>query len=222
MIDGVQYTAYPSNHWDAYCDIDNFIRRTKITLNSTQRKNDTVMSQVGLIRMSYPVVPLYIISYIREFYKMENSQSRIPTISFILKKISDDKALTLFNSIASADGDKFIPLKEMNLTTKQYYSRISGLLAAGLIKRQKGKYSLTMLGKVVYQSQMLIGKTLTYHWKLKAIESIQMSASAISGLPEGHLAQLINALMTITRSKTLLCRPFPFPLLKIAQRFQQV
>jgi predicted transcriptional regulator len=40
----------------------------------------------------------------------------------------------------------------MNLTTKQYYSRISGLLDAGLIKRHKGKYSLTMLGKVVYQS----------------------------------------------------------------------
>jgi ABC-type uncharacterized transport system ATPase subunit len=50
-----------------------------------------------------------------------------------------------------------------------------------------------MLGKVVYQSQMIIGQTLTYHWKLKAIESIQMST--ISELPEGHLEQLINALI---------------------------
>jgi hypothetical protein len=142
---------------------------------------------------------------------MENSQSRIPTISFILKKISDDKALTLFNSIASADGDKFIPLKEMNLTTKQYYSRISGLLDAGLIKRQKGKYSLTMLGKVVYQSQMIIGKTLTYHWKLKAIESIQMSASAISGLPEGHLAQLINVLIDNHQIKDIVMKAISVP-----------
>ena len=82
---------------------------------------------------------------------MENSQPQVPSISLILKKISDDKTLTLFNSIAVSDGDKYIPLKEMNLTTKQYYSRVSGLLDAGLIKRHKGKYSLTLLGKVVYQ-----------------------------------------------------------------------
>jgi hypothetical protein len=78
---------------------------------------------------------------------MENSQPPIPSISLILKKISDDKTLTLFNSIAVADGNKYIPLKEMNLTTKQYYTRISGLLDAGLIKRHKGKYSLTIIRK---------------------------------------------------------------------------
>jgi hypothetical protein len=133
------------------------------------------------------------ISYSREPNKVENSKLAIPTVSFILKMISDDKTLTLFNSIAIAHSDRYIPLKEMKLTTKQYYARISGLIAAGLIKRQKGKYSLTMLGKVVYQSQMIIGQTLTYHWKLKAIESIQMST--ISELPEGHVEQLINVLI---------------------------
>ena len=64
---------------------------------------------------------------------------RLPSITDVLKKISDDKSLTLFNSIAVSNGDKYIPLKEMNLTTKQYYSRISGLINAGLIKRHKGK-----------------------------------------------------------------------------------
>jgi predicted transcriptional regulator len=60
----------------------------------------------------------------------------------------------------------------MNLSTKQYYSRISGLVDVGLIKRHEGKYSLTLLGKVVYYAHMTIGKTLAYYWKLKAIESI--------------------------------------------------
>src|ERR671918_493946 len=114
---------------------------------------------------------------------MENSNIIMPSVTSILKRIADDKALTLFNSIAvSSNNDRYIPLKEMNLTTKQYYSRISGLLNAGLIKRHKGKYSLTLLGKVVYESQMIIGKTLGYYWKLKAIESIEMSAA--SDLPE--------------------------------------
>jgi hypothetical protein len=100
-------------------------------------------------------------------------QSTAPSISLILRKISDDKALTLFNSIALAEGDKHIQLKQMDLTTKQYYSRISGLVGAGLIKRLKGRYSLTALGKVVYHSQMIIGKTLSYYWKLRAIESLE-------------------------------------------------
>ena len=117
---------------------------------------------------------------------------RLLSITDILKKISDDKALTLFNSIAVSNGDKYIPLKEMNLTTKQYYSRISGLLNAGLIKRHKGKYFLTMLGKVVYDIQMKIGKTLTYYWKLKAIESVEMSSNV--RLPR-ELTQLINTLI---------------------------
>ena len=94
----------------------------------------------------------------------------------------------------------------MNLTTKQYYSRISGLLSVGLIRRDKGKYSLTLLGKVVYDSQLTIGKTLAYYWKLKAIESIEMSASVKSGLPEGELAKLIDTLIDNHHIKDILTK----------------
>ncbi|MFZ0568367.1 MAG: hypothetical protein WAM22_10215 [Nitrososphaeraceae archaeon] len=124
---------------------------------------------------------------------MSNITQRVPSITDLFKKISDDKSLTLFNSIAVSNGDKYIPFKEMNLTTKQYYSRVSRLLNAGLIKRHKGKYSITLLGKVVYDTQMTIGKTLTYYWKLKAIESIEMSSDV--RLPKEELTQLINALI---------------------------
>jgi uncharacterized protein YbaP (TraB family) len=142
---------------------------------------------------------------------MENPNNTLPSITSILKKISDDKALTLFNSIAVSNGDKYIPLKEMNLTTKQYYSRVSGMLNAGLIKRHKGKYFLTLLGKVVYDTQLTIGKALTYHWKLKAIESIEMSASAKSGLPEGELAQLIDTLIDNHQVKDILMKSMSVP-----------
>jgi len=138
---------------------------------------------------------------------MENPSQRfeaIPSISSILKKISDDKTLVLFNSIAvSSDNDRHIPLREMNLSTKQYYSRISGLMVAGLIKRLKGRYSLTMLGKVVYHSQMMIGKTLAYYWKLKAIESIELSTT---GLPDEEKTQLINALIDDHQIKDILVK----------------
>jgi predicted transcriptional regulator len=134
---------------------------------------------------------------------METSQPHVPSISIILKKISDDKALVLFDSIAVTNEDKYIPLKEMNLTTKQYYTRVSGLLDAGLVKRRKGKYSLTMLGKVVYQSQTIIGKTLDYYWKLKVIESLEMSAYIP---PNEEITQMINALIDNQQIKDILMK----------------
>jgi hypothetical protein len=134
---------------------------------------------------------------------MRNSnQSIAPSISLVLKKISDEKALILLNSIAGPDGDKYIQLKEMNLSTKQYYSRISGLMDAGLIKRLKGRYSLTLLGKVVHGSQMIIVKTLSYYWKLKVIESIEMSPN--SDLPNEEIAQLIDTLIDNHNIKEIL------------------
>lgn len=101
---------------------------------------------------------------------MHKTEASAPSISYILKKISDDKALALFNNIALTQVSH-ISLKEMNLSTKQYYSRISGLTSAGLIKKKQGRYCLTSLGKGVYNAHTVIGKALSYYWKMKAIES---------------------------------------------------
>ena len=94
----------------------------------------------------------------------------------------------------------------MNLSKKQYYSRLSGLVDSGLIRRHRGKYSLTLLGKVVYDSQMIIGKTLAYYWKLKAIDTMEMSASVTTGFPEGERVQLINALIDNHHIKDILMK----------------
>ncbi len=153
---------------------------------------------------------------------MENPSQRatVPSITSVLKKISDDKTLVLFNSIAvSTDNERFIPIREMNLSTKQYYSRISGLVDAGLIKRHKGKYFLTLLGKVVYNSHMTIGKTLTYYWKLKAIESIEMSTS---GLPNEEKIQLINLLIDNHQIKDILMKSTSNPSTNINSKTQTI
>jgi hypothetical protein len=151
----------------------------------------------------------------RPYMENPKSSAKAPSISSILKKVSDDRTLVLFNSIAvsSTNNDRYIPLKEMNLSTKQYYSRIAGLMDAGLIKRQKGKYFLTLLGKVVYESQMLIGKTLAYYWKLKAIESIETSTA--SGILNEEITQLINALIDNHQIKDILMK---VPLISSVER----
>ena len=153
---------------------------------------------------------------------MENpkSSAKAPSITSILKKVSDDKTLVLFNSIAvsSTNNDRYIPLKEMNLSTKQYYSRIAGLLDAGIIKRHKGKYFLTMLGKVVYESQMIIGKTLAYYWKLKAIESLDISTP--SGPLSEEMTQLINALIDNHQIKDILMKSISNPSVETDSKMQ--
>jgi hypothetical protein len=141
---------------------------------------------------------------------MSDTTLRIPLITDILKNLSDDKTLILFNCIAISDGDKYIPLREINQTTKQYYSRISGLLNIGLIKRHKGRYSITHLGKVIYDAQMTIGRALTYYWRLKVIESIEKSSGV--RVTKEELTQLINTLIDNHSIKDILIEePIPYP-----------
>lgn len=129
-----------------------------------------------------------------------------PSITSVLKVISDEKALLLFNNIVVSDNnnDRFISLKEINLSPKQYYSRLSGFLKAGLIKRHKGKYIPTLLGKVVYDSQILIEVALSHYWKLKVIEQIETSDS---DLPTEEVIRLINALIDNHRIKDVIMKP---------------
>ena len=127
-----------------------------------------------------------------------------PAIVNVLKVIADDKALTLFNSIAIlGEENGCVPsIKEMNLTTKQYYSRIEGLTKADLIKRTKGRYSLTMLGKIVYAVYLGIDKVLNDYWKLKALESIE--ASSLGQLPKEEFIRLVDTLIDNHEIKSIL------------------
>jgi hypothetical protein len=126
-------------------------------------------------------------------------------LEYILKRTADEKTLSLFNSIAVTGGDRSATLRKMNLTRTQYYSRISGLIDAGLIKRYKGKYSLTLLGKVVYDSQMIMSKALIYYWRLRTIESIGTSYGV--ALPIEELEQLIDALIDSHQIKDMIMKP---------------
>jgi predicted transcriptional regulator len=132
------------------------------------------------------------------------SISSPPSIVDVIRAIADDKALTLFNSIAIlGEEDGCIPsIKEINLTTKQYYSRIASLMKADLIKRSMGRYSLTMFGKIVYHAQLNIGKVLNDYWKLKAIESIE--ASSLGQLPREEFIALIETLIDNKQLKNII------------------
>lgn len=99
------------------------------------------------------------------------------TMAEILDSISDDIALELFKNIAN-NGKKIeeesFSIKN-KITRKQYYSRLSKLIKYGLIYREKGIYHLTSFGKVIDYNLRIIEKAYSNLWKLKAIDSLNLS-----------------------------------------------
>ena len=124
-----------------------------------------------------------------------------PSITSVLKVMSDEKALALFNKVVVSADNRIISPKEFNLKSKQYYSRLSGILKVGLIKRNKGRYIPTLLGRVVYDSQMVMEEALSHYWKLKVIDQIETSHS---DLPTEEVKRLIETLIDNHRIKDVL------------------
>jgi hypothetical protein len=143
-------------------------------------------------------------SYTKQVRSTLDSSISPPSLVEILKAIADDKALNLFNKIALADKENgCIPsLKEMQLSVKQYYSRMSTLMKAGLIKRINGNYQLTMLGKIVYDAHISIGIALSYYRKLKVLESVQ--SSSYGQLTKEEFIKLIDILINNHQIKDML------------------
>ena len=97
-------------------------------------------------------------------------------IAGILKALSDDKSLVLFNMVAFTLAlNTAVVMNRLGLTRKQYYLRMNRLINAGLVMRKSSKYFLTSIGKVVYESHMLIGHAIENYWMLRAIDSIETS-----------------------------------------------
>ena len=93
----------------------------------------------------------------------------------ILEAISDVKSLKLFNTIATKGGSSEDLSVQLKLSRKEYYSRMSRLMKTGIVKRKNGKHFLTAFGKVVYDAQVTVKKAVESYWKLKAIDSIDLS-----------------------------------------------
>ena len=124
---------------------------------------------------------------------------KLVSVSDTLSAISNDKSLMLFNIVALVGGESSILISRLNLTRKQYYSRILDLTNAGLIHRKNGMYFLTSFGKVVYEAHVLIGKAVQQISKLKAIDSIESAE-----FPSSELIKVIDTLITNDNIKQIL------------------
>src|SRR5215469_2661196 len=123
-------------------------------------------------------------------------------VADVLKTIAEAKSLVLFNAIALSNSDSDILISSLHLTRKQYYARLSALLKAGLVKRETAKYNLTTFGMILYHAQELIGKAINEYWKLKAIDSVNVTCNGVLSQDQFH--RIIDKLVTDQEIKDIL------------------
>ena len=118
------------------------------------------------------------------------SNNNIP-LADILKSISDDKSLSIFQLIGDADSNNGeISLKKLGLSRKQYYYRMSAMMKSGLIRRQSGRYYLTAFGKVIYCCITIVKNALGNYYNLKAIEAVEGN-----GFSNEEFSKLVDTLI---------------------------
>ncbi|MGH9975223.1 MAG: hypothetical protein ACRD8Z_05230 [Nitrososphaeraceae archaeon] len=151
-------------------------------------------------------------------------KERNVSIEDIFEALSDNKALVLFNTIAIAadvnnvGNQNQISIRKLGLTTRQYYSRLTRLTETGLIRRQNGRYFLTLLGKMIYDIHITTCRVLSYHWRLKAIESIQMSSPAGVKLPEEEFSKVVDTLIDDHKIKNMVTKAM-YPQLTNSEKY---
>jgi predicted transcriptional regulator len=121
----------------------------------------------------------------------------------VIKLLSDQKSLYLFNTIAREEGmntSESLRVK-LKLTKKPHYSRISALVRSGLVmKRQDHKYYLTSFGHIIYQVLLTMDGAMDEYWKLKAVDSLN------NNIPARERKVIIDSMINNEQIKELLYR----------------
>jgi predicted transcriptional regulator len=86
---------------------------------------------------------------------------------------------------------KSLSNSSINLTRKQFYSRLHALIVYNLVNKTNGKYRLTSFGKVVFDWQLVLIQAISKeYWKLKALDTL-----ISSGIPDSERNQIMDALV---------------------------
>lgn len=130
-------------------------------------------------------------------------------VAKILIKVSNDKTLSLFKTIVTAEQntDSRDLGEKLKLTRKQCYTILSGLVEAGLVKRKINTrhYFVTTLGRIVYDSISRIEIAYSNHIPLKAIDSINMSE-----VPKKERIEIISELIKNEEIRRIYLQATPY------------
>jgi DNA-binding HxlR family transcriptional regulator len=126
-----------------------------------------------------------------------------------MKALSDVKSLVLFETVAasSPSGLRSDDLnRNLRLTPKKLYSRISSLVNAGLVKKQSGRYFLTSYGRIIRSSLDIMNKASIYYTKLVAIDAIEASNINNNTFPEEERKNIVQILVQNKQVRDILLK----------------
>jgi DNA-binding HxlR family transcriptional regulator len=124
------------------------------------------------------------------------------SLADVLKSISNEKSLLMFRLIGDKHSNGEVNPRKLGLTRKQYYSRLSAMMEAGLINRQSGRHHLTAFGKVIYCCIMIAKDALDNYYGLKAIECTESDNT----LSDEEFTKLVNTLINNQAVKEFLTK----------------
>ena len=136
-----------------------------------------------------------------EIPKIQRQKGGHASLADVLRSISDDKSLSIFQLISDVDSNGEIRIEKLGLSRKQYYSRMAAMMATGLIKRQSGIYYLTPFGKVIYCCIMIVKSALENYYNLKAVEYTEGS-----GFSNEDFSKLVDTLIDNRQVKEFLVK----------------
>jgi predicted transcriptional regulator len=118
----------------------------------------------------------------------------------VLDAISDSKSLEIFQSVAKGMVESDVLKQKEGISKKQYYVRTQKLMKSGLVRRFKGRFSLTNFGTVVYHAALIMEAGVNSYWKLKAVDSIEDSGQIV----EHERVKLIQTILDGTTIENIL------------------
>ena len=120
----------------------------------------------------------------------------------IFESLSDEASIDLFTMVATRDFNGVELLNKVSLTRKQYYLRLSRMIKVGLIRRRSGKLVVTTFGKIVFESKKIIEASVSSQWKLKVLDSIDISDE----FPKEERRKLLDNLIEDAHTKEILSK----------------
>jgi predicted transcriptional regulator len=84
-----------------------------------------------------------------------------------------------------------LSIGSLQLTRKQFYSRLHALIIYNLVSKTNGKYHLTSFGKVVFDWHLVLLQAISEeYWKLRALDVLDSS-----GIPESERSKIMDVLV---------------------------
>lgn len=120
----------------------------------------------------------------------------------VIDSLGDRKSLSIFKYVAQEPSDTSTLRRQLDLSRKQYYTRLSEMVEVGLIRKYHSNYTLTSFGKMVYDALGIIELGLTNFWKLKALDSLEFSRT--TKVPHEERERILESLIDNMKIKEIL------------------